>query len=34
MLPEGLLLALNETQVRELIAYMMSSSQVPMPAAK
>jgi putative heme-binding domain-containing protein len=33
-MPEGLLLAFNETQVRDLIAYLMSDSQVPLPGAK
>jgi putative heme-binding domain-containing protein len=33
-MPEGLLLALNETQVRDLIAYLMSDSQTPLPGAK
>lgn len=34
MMPEGLLLALNDAQVRDLISYLMSTSQVPMPGAK
>ena len=32
IMPEGLLEALNETQVRDLVAYLMSKSQVPLPA--
>ncbi len=31
MMPEGLLEALNETQVRDLIGYLMQKTQVPMP---
>jgi putative heme-binding domain-containing protein len=34
MMPEGLLEALSETQVRDLIAYLMQKSQVPMPEGK
>lgn len=34
MMPEGLLLALQPEQVRDLIAYLMHPSQVPMPGAK
>ncbi len=33
MMPEGLLLALQPDQVRDLIAYLMHPSQVPMPPA-
>ena len=33
-MPEGLLLALSEAQVRDLVAYLMSDAQVPLPAAK
>ncbi len=33
IMPEGLLEALNETQTRDLIAYLMHRSQVPLPAA-
>ncbi|HYR57113.1 MAG TPA: c-type cytochrome, partial [Chthoniobacteraceae bacterium] len=33
LMPEGLLLALSETQVRDLIAYLMHPSQVPLPAS-
>ncbi len=33
MMPEGLLQALSETQVRDLLAYLMHPVQVPMPAA-
>jgi putative membrane-bound dehydrogenase-like protein len=33
LMPEGLLLALSETQVRDLFAYLMHPSQVPLPAA-
>ena len=32
-MPEGLLEALSETQVRDLIAYLMHAEQVPLPAA-
>lgn len=32
LMPEGLLQALSETQVRDLIAYLMHPSQVPLPA--
>ena len=32
LMPEGLLEALNETQVRDLIAYLMSKGPVPLPA--
>ena len=31
IMPEGLLETLNETQVRDLVAYLMSGSQVPLP---
>ena len=31
MMPEGLLLALSETQVRVLVAYLMTRAQVPLP---
>ena len=31
MMPEGLLDALNPTQVRDLIAYLTSPKQVPLP---
>lgn len=34
LMPEGLLQALSETQVRDLLAYLMHPSQVPLPAAK
>lgn len=34
MMPEGLLLALQPDQVRDIIAYLMHPTQVPMPAAK
>ena len=34
MMPEGLLLALQPDQVRDLIAYLMHPSQVPLPAAR
>ncbi len=34
IMPEGLLEALNETQVRDLMAYLMSRSQVPLPEEK
>jgi putative membrane-bound dehydrogenase-like protein len=34
LMPEGLLSPLNETQVRDLIGYLMAKSQVPLPAAK
>ena len=33
IMPEGLLEALNETQARDLVAYLMHRSQVPLPAA-
>jgi len=33
MMPEGLLLALSEEQVRDLIAYLMHPQQVPLPEA-
>ena len=33
-MPEGLLIALSETQVRDLFAYLMSDAQVALPAAK
>ena len=33
LMPEGLLEALSETQVRDLIAYLMHSGQVPLPEA-
>jgi putative heme-binding domain-containing protein len=32
LMPEGLLDALDEKQVRDLIAYLMSRQQVPLPA--
>ena len=34
MMPEGLLLALQPDQVRDLLAYLMPPSQVPLPAAR
>jgi hypothetical protein len=34
MMPEGLLQALTEDQVRDLIAYLMHPTQVPLPTAK
>jgi len=34
IMPEGLLGALNEQQVRDLMAYLMSKSQVPLPEDK
>jgi putative membrane-bound dehydrogenase-like protein len=34
MMPEGLLLALQPDQVRDLIAYLMHPSQVPLPAVR
>jgi len=34
LMPEGLLGALSETQVRDLLAYLMHPSQVPLPAVK
>jgi putative heme-binding domain-containing protein len=34
MMPEGLLLALQPEQIRDLIAYLMHPAQVPLPAAK
>ena len=33
MMPEGLLQAFSETQLRDLFAYLMHPSQVPLPAA-
>ncbi|MHA3771229.1 PVC-type heme-binding CxxCH protein [Verrucomicrobiota bacterium sgz303538] len=33
IMPEGLLESLNETQVRDLMAYLMHKSQVPLPAS-
>ena len=33
LMPEGLIEALNATQVRELIAYLMTPKQVPLPEA-
>jgi putative heme-binding domain-containing protein len=33
LMPEGLLQALNETQVRDLFGYLMHPSQVPLPAS-
>ncbi|HXI51470.1 MAG TPA: PVC-type heme-binding CxxCH protein [Candidatus Saccharimonadales bacterium] len=33
LMPEGLLEALSETQVRDLIAFLMHAEQVPLPAA-
>ncbi|MDB6117228.1 MAG: Cytochrome c [Verrucomicrobiaceae bacterium] len=32
LMPEGLMLAFNETQIRDLFAYLMHKSQVPLPA--
>jgi len=32
LMPEGLLQTLNETQVRDLVAYLMSKEQAPLPA--
>ena len=32
IMPEGLLEALSENQVRDLLAYLMHRSQVPLPA--
>ena len=34
MMPEGLVMALNDEQLRNLFAYLMGSSQVPMPGAQ
>ena len=34
IMPEGLLLMWNETQTRDLIGYLMSKSQVPLPEDK
>jgi putative membrane-bound dehydrogenase-like protein len=34
LMPEGLLQTLNDTQVRDLVAYLMSKEQVPLPATK
>jgi putative heme-binding domain-containing protein len=34
MMPEGLVTALSDEQLRNLIAYLMSSGQVPLPAAQ
>lgn len=34
MMPEGLLMAFQPDQIRDLIAYLMHPSQVPLPAAK
>ena len=34
LMPEGLLSALNETQVRDLIGYLQTKAQVPLPAGK
>ncbi len=34
IMPEGLLEGLNETQVRDLLAYLMNKSQVPLPVEK
>ena len=31
MMPEGLIEALSETQVRDLIGYLMQKTQVPLP---
>ena len=31
LMPEGLLLALSEAQVRDLLAYLMTRAQVPLP---
>ena len=33
MMPEGLMEALSETQVRDLIGYLMQKTQVPLPEA-
>jgi putative heme-binding domain-containing protein len=33
MMPEGLLTALKEEQVRDLVSYLMSNGQVPLPAS-
>jgi hypothetical protein len=32
MMPEGLLQAISEEEVRDLLAYLRSPAQVPMPA--
>jgi putative membrane-bound dehydrogenase-like protein len=32
LMPDGLLEALNETQIRDLLAYLMHSAQVPLPS--
>ena len=34
MMPEGLLEAISETQVRDLIGYLMQKTQVPLPEEK
>ena len=34
LMPEALLQALSETQVRDLFAYLMHASQVPLPSAE
>ena len=34
LMPEGMLSALSETQVRDLIGYLQTRAQVPLPAAK
>jgi putative heme-binding domain-containing protein len=34
MMPEGLLEAISETQVRDLIGYLMQKTQVPLPEGK
>ena len=33
LMPDGLLTPLSEEQVRDLVGYLMSSQQVPLPAA-
>jgi cytochrome c1 len=34
LMPEGLLEALTDAQVRDLVAYLMGRTQVPLPAEK
>ena len=34
MMPEGLVMAFSDEQLRNLFAYLMGSSQVPLPAAQ
>ena len=34
MMPEGLVMALSDEQLRNLFAYLMGSSQVPLPGAQ